>query len=138
MCKLIPPWHEAIRTTTTLTPISANLYQNPLLLVPPSAPVLLGVSVVSSRVLSLQWSASAEDGGSPLTAYVVEFRDSTATMVQFQSQSFGPEALTVNLGDLAPFVSYEVRVRGQNIAGLSAPSATRISQTHPEGEAKMT
>ena len=37
------------------------------------------------------------------------------------------------LAGLAPFTSYDVVVRGENAVGLSDPSATLQSQTHPDG-----
>lgn len=111
------------------------VYFMPCSVVPPSPPLLLSATSTSSRTIALQWVASADDGGTTITGYVVEYRDSAApTSSAFQSRSFAADVLSTNLDNLLPFINYEVRVRGENIAGVSNPSNTRQSQTHPEGE----
>lgn len=91
-------------------------------------------TAVSSRAISLQWTASANDGGTPLTTYLVQYRVSADSGVEFQSRTFDASVLSANLDNLAPFTNYEVRVRAENLAGLSDPSNSLQSLTHPEGE----
>ena len=69
-----------------------------------------------------------------MTAYVVEYRDAAQTSAQFQSREFPPSPLSGSLDGLVPFVNYEVRVRGENIAGQSGPSNNLRATTHPAGK----
>lgn len=78
--------------------------------------------------------ASDNDGGSPITSYIVEYRDGSDLASSFQNRSFGPSVLSSTLDGLRPFVTYEVRIRANNIVGSSSPSNSLNSQTHPEGK----
>ena len=107
--------------------------------VPPSAPILLTTSVTSSRSLSLSWTASVDDGGSPVTGYVVEYRNLSATPSPafLLSISVAPNVFDLELTGLAPFTDYQVRVRGENVAGVGLPSNTQQARTRPEGEVNI-
>ena len=77
----------------------------------------------------MEWAESTNDGGSPITGYVVEYREGSAT---FLSVSLDEDSRGMTLTDLSPFTTYDVRVRTMNIVGLSDPSGTLSTQTHPD------
>ena len=87
----------------------------------------------SSVSISVQWAASTNDGGSPITGYVVEYRVSSDMGSQFVMQSVGSGVLSTTLTGLVPFTTYDVRVRGENAVGPSDPSATLQRRTDPDG-----
>ena len=91
----------------------------------------------SSTSISVQWTASANDGGSPITGYVVEYRNTSDSASQFMMRSVGGDVFTAILVGLVPFTTYDVRVRGENIVGHSDPSATLQRRTDPDGELFM-
>jgi len=95
--------------------------------------VLLSASASSSRVMGLQWSRSSSDGGSPITGHVVEYRNASDPASTFQTRPFLATSLSADLDNLVPYTSYEVRVRADNAAGLSAPSNALTTRTDPEG-----
>ena len=103
-------------------------------LVPPSAPTIGVVMATSSSSISVQWAASANDGGSPITGYVVEYCNTSDSASQFMMRSIGGDILTTILVGLVPFTTYDVRVRGENIVGRSDPSTTVQRRTDPDGE----
>ena len=103
-------------------------------LVPPSAPTIGVVMATSSTSISVQWAASTNDGGSPITGYVVEYRNASDSASQFVMRSVGRGVLTATVVGLAPFTTYDVRVRGENIVGRSDPSTTVQRRTDPDGE----
>ena len=101
------------------------------LAVPPSAPTIEGAVATSSTTIAVQWAASADDGGSPLVSYIIEYRLSHET--EFSDITVSMETLSTTISGLTPFGQYEVRVRGENAVGPGDPSASLIAQTHPDG-----
>ena len=64
---------------------------------------------------------------------MVEFRAAGSTSSMFQSRSFGATVLSGDLGSLTPFITYDVRVLGENAVGRGDPSNTQTTRTHPDG-----
>ena len=100
--------------------------------VPPSPPTIEAAMATSSTTISVQWAASADDGGSPLISYVMEYRLSDES--EFSDITVSMETLSVTISGLTPYGQYEVRVRGENAVGRGEPSASLLAQTHPDGE----
>ena len=115
------------------TIISILLFKFQFFTVPPSSPTLLLATATSPSTFSVQWTASTNDGGSPITSYVIEYRDTSLTSAPFQSARVGSDAMSIQLSGLLAFVNYEIRVRGENAVGLSDPSNTISGRTHPAG-----
>ena len=88
----------------------------------------------SSSSISVQWAASTNDGGSPITGYVVEYRNASDSASQFMIHSVRRDVLTATVVGLVPFTTYDVRVRGENAVGRSDPSTTVQRRTDPDGE----
>ena len=99
--------------------------------VPPSSPTIEAAIATSSTVISVQWGASADDGGSLLTSYVIEYRLSDQT--EFSDITVSMETLSATISGLTPYGQYEVRVRGENAVGRGEPSASLLARTHPDG-----
>ena len=85
-----------------------------------------------STTIFLQWSPSNDDGGSPLTNYVIEYRLSGDEEFVFVVAS--DNTLSATITGLTPYGQYEVRVRGENAVGRGDPSNSRSARTHSEGE----
>jgi hypothetical protein len=81
----------------------------------------------TETTLSVQWKAPDSDGGSPVTGYVVEYKEKTAT--QWKSY-FEPDAnkLSTVIPELRTGAAYVVRIRARNREGDSEPCA----QTPPK------
>ena len=93
----------------------------------PSAPTIVSVEATSSTSISVQWNASKNDGGSPITGYVVEYRPTSNP--SFETQVVARDVFSVTLDGLTPSTEYDVRVRGENAVGRSLPSATMRAKT---------
>ena len=95
----------------------------------PSVPTIVSVEATSSTSISVQWNASQEDGGSPITGYIVEYRPTSSPASAFETSFVEEDILSTTLDGLTPSTEYEVRVRGENAVGRSAPSTSRWTRT---------
>ena len=86
----------------------------------------------SSTTISLQWTASTDNGGSPITNYIIEYRLPDDT--EFSVISTNANTLSTTINGLTPYGLYELQVRGENIVGRGEPSDSLTVQTHPDGE----
>lgn len=81
----------------------------------------------TETTLSVKWVAPDSDGGSPITGYVVEYKEKMASTWKSYIES-DPTKLTTIVPDLRTGASYVVRIRARNREGDSEPSA----QTPPK------
>lgn len=107
---------------------------SPSLSVPPSSPTLLFASAISPSSFSIQWTPSTNDGGSPITAYVIEYRDTSVVTSPFRQIRVDSDTTSTRLEGLMAFVNYDIRIRAENAVGLSDPSNSLSGRTHPAGE----
>ena len=77
---------------------------------------------------------SQEDGGSPITGYIVEYRPTSSRASPFEIWFVKRDVLSTTLDDLTPSTEYEVRVRGENAVGRSNPSTSKWAKTKPDSE----
>ena len=84
----------------------------------PTPPRNLTVTAITAETADLQWEVPEDDGGSPITHYVVEKKD-----VQRKTwQEVGkPTELTTQVGDLHDQNQYLFRVSAANQYGVSDP-----------------
>lgn len=87
----------------------------------PNAPRDPEVIDWTETTLSVQWKAPDSDGGSPITGYVVEYKEKTGTTWRSYIES-DPTKLTTIIPDLRTGASYIVRIRARNREGDSEPS----------------
>ena len=92
----------------------------------------MSVEATSSTSISVQWSASKKDRGSPITGYVVEYRPSSDPASSFETQVAARDIFSTTLDGLTPSTEYDVRVRVENAVGRSVPSATVRTKTDGE------
>ena len=102
----------------------------------PSAPTILAVEAISSTSISVKWAACTNDGGSPITGYVVEHRSALDPASPFETHLLGEDVYSTTLDGLTPSTKYEVRVRVENAVGRSQPSVTMQTKTKDNGELK--
>jgi len=87
----------------------------------PSAPTNLRAGPVSADSVTLDWTKPRSDGGSALTGYAIERRDTTSnywTRVATVDQRKTSYTVT----GLRPGVEYQLQVLAENDIGISDPS----------------
>ncbi|XP_038047568.1 titin-like [Patiria miniata] len=87
----------------------------------PDAPGTPDISDIKPSSLTLSWTAPENDGGSPITGYIIEKKDkfsSRWTKVNISSI----RETTFNVTGLQEGEEYEFRVTAENRAGLGKPS----------------
>lgn len=93
----------------------------------PNPPTDADIFDWTETTLSVQWKAPESDGGSPVTGYVIEYKEKMAsTWKSFVTPD--PDKLSTIIPDLRTGAAYVVRVRARNREGDSEPSA----QTAPK------
>jgi len=76
--------------------------------------------------VDLAWDAPANDGGAPITGYIVEKREKGGKKWIKAAKTTGPET-NVRVDDLIEGAEYEFRVKAVNKAGPGAPSDPSVS-----------
>lgn len=71
---------------------------------------------------TLIWEPPLNDGGSEITAYVIELRDRTSVKWE-AAMVCGANDRTVTLNDVVENKEYIFRIRAENKAGIGRPSA---------------
>jgi len=89
----------------------------------PSAPRNVRPIEVDSTFITVAWDAPAADGGSPVTGYVVEKKDSKRGEYMFVSH-VDSSTMQLKATRLFEGVDYMFRVFAENPAGLSSPCET--------------
>ena len=102
----------------------------------PSAPTILAVEATSSTSISVKWAVCTNDGGSPITGYVVEHHSALDPTSPFETHLVGEDVYSTTVDGLTPSTEYEVRVRVENAVGRSQPSVTMETKTKDNGELK--
>ena len=91
----------------------------------PDAPVIdLRQSHPGWLTISVTFTAPADDGGSPVTDYLVEYKVSTDSSWSTFSHTPSASTLSYVIRNLAHSTSYDVRVSAVNAVGTSDPSAS--------------
>ena len=86
----------------------------------PSAPENLKVKDVKSDTVSLEWSPSKSDGGSPILGYAIEKRDA-GRQQWVRVTRVGPQETEYTVPKLLEGRGYTFRVMAENAEGLSEP-----------------
>ena len=88
---------------------------------PPSMPVgPLSAMEILGQSITLQWQPPSHDGGSPLTAYIIEFRNAKRIGWNLVDQ-INPQATTYTVKNLTKNNDYYFRVFAENKIGISPP-----------------
>ena len=87
----------------------------------PGAPDAPTISDITSASMTLTWSPPEDDGGSPITAYILESKDKySSRFTEITKDSFAE--LTFTVKNLKENNEYSFRVIAENKAGKSEPS----------------
>lgn len=89
---------------------------------PPQPPTNLEVTDWDATVVKLKWKAPLEDGGSPITFYILEFKSKTDADWQAGPKVKPAKSLAGAVDGLTSGLKYEFRVVAENRAGKSRPS----------------
>ncbi|XP_046582612.1 Down syndrome cell adhesion molecule homolog [Haliotis rubra] len=99
---------------------------------PPEPPLNPDVLNVTSRTITLTW-VKPFDGNSPLTAYIIQFKNQSDVWQGVLANVSVPAAqLHVTLSDLHPAFTYDIRVLANNSIGYSRPSEVLSTTTEEE------
>ena len=88
---------------------------------PPSPPGIPEVNDVTDVSVKLNWTVPEDDGGSKITGYIIELRD-THKERWHKANRIPTKNLELVVQDLVEGTEYEFRVLAQNKVGLSGPS----------------
>ena len=86
---------------------------------PANAPGNLRVIGISDETLTIEWLAPLSDGGSPITGYVIERRESTS-VVWTRVSTVSAKTTSYVFKFLDSSLSYYIRVAAENDEGLGA------------------
>lgn len=92
----------------------------------PSAPVNFTATVLSSTGIRLSWGQPTDDGGTPLTNYVITYHSNAEDHVIINTNGV---QLTRQLDNLAPFTAYQLQVSAANLVGIGPASVTVNAMT---------
>ena len=104
--------------TILFTRISMCFDHSMALVDKPTPPRNLTVTAITAETADLQWEVPEDDGGSPITHYIVEKKDVQRKTWQEVSK---PTELTTQVGDLHDQNQYLFRVSAANQYGVSDP-----------------
>lgn len=88
----------------------------------PDAPENVMVGVVNRFGATVTWEPPKFDGGSEITAYIIELRDRTSVKWE-AAMVCGANDRSATLNDVVENKEYIFRVRAENKAGIGRPSA---------------
>lgn len=94
---------------------------------PPSAPEgPLETSDITATTVTLSWKPPKSDGGQPLTAYIIERKD-TKRLGWIIVEKIGPNITSYTVQNLTTGVDYYFRVMAENSEGVSPPLETSVT-----------
>jgi len=115
-------------------PLSAPLYITTSS-IPPSAPTNVLITTCNTGYTNsviLTWTAPIDDGGSPITNYVVYYRTSSVGSSPpglWYTYDTNSSATTATISFLSPGISYDFKVAAQNAAGVGIFSSPIVSSS---------
>ena len=103
--------------------------------IPPSAPTNVVISNCNTGYTNsviLTWTAPADDGGSPITNYVIYYRTSSVGSSPpgiWYTYDTNSAATTATISFLTPGTSYDFKIAAQNAAGVGIFSSPIVSSS---------
>jgi len=93
---------------------------------PPDSPSSLEIADWDATTVKLKWKAPANDGGAPITFYLLEYKCRTDEDWQEGPKVKPAKNLTGKVESLSTGTKYEFRVSAENRAGKSGPSESTL------------
>ena len=100
----------------------------------PGAPSLSTLMIVTSASIILSWSEPADDGGSPVTGYRIEYSEDSGDTWQTLVEDTGTTETEYTHGGLEPETTLHYRVLAINEHGAGPPSDAVSATTLPAPE----
>ena len=100
--------------------------------IPPSAPtnvVITGCNTGYTNSVILTWTAPVDDGGSPITNYVIYYRTTSPPGSTWYTYDTNSAATTATISFLTPGISYDFKIAAQNAAGVGIFSSPIVSSS---------
>lgn len=100
--------------------------------IPPSAPINVatsGCNTGHTNSVILTWTAPANDGGSPITNYIVYYRTTSPPNSTWYTYNTNSASTTAIVTPLLPSTSYDFKVAAQNAAGAGIFSSPIVSSS---------
>ena len=98
----------------------------------PDAPTGLGATADGPFRIDLSWTAPNYDGGSPLTAYRIEFSETRGASWKTLVNNTGSTSTAYSHTDVPPATRRDYRVSAVNAVGASLPSNVDHATTDPD------
>lgn len=115
---------ENVAGTKTFT-VEVNVIGRPS---PPAGPI--EISSITSESCVVNWQPPEDDGGTDITNYIVEKRESGSTAWQLINSSV--KRTSLHIGHLTKYMQYTFRVSAENRFGVSKPTESEtIVAEHP-------
>ena len=95
---------------------------------PPAPPTGVGIVTTTSSSITAKWTAPADNGGAPITSYVVSAKDAAGKAAGTAGTTSG-SATSGTVTGLKPSTSYQVLVIARNVAGDSTPGTAGATTT---------
>ena len=106
----------------------------PITATTPGAPALSTLMIVTSGSIILSWSEPADDGGSPVTGYRIEYSEDSGDTWQTLVEDTGTTETEYTHGGLEPETTLHYRVSAINEHGAGPPSDAVSATTLPAPE----
>ena len=103
----------------------------PITATTPGAPTLSTLMIVTSGSIILSWSEPADDGGSPVTGYRIEYSEDSGDTWQTLVEDTGTTETEYTHGGLKPETTLHYRVSAINEHGAGPPSDAVSTTTLP-------
>ena len=112
---------------------AATAAEAPATCASPPGMVRAEAEALNDMMVRVSWDAP-EDGGAPITGYVVEYRKKGDSQWTRHDKTAGPMARSIDIPNLEPEQEYEFQVFAQNAAGDGPQSPTAQAVTLAPGE----
>ena len=106
----------------------------PITATTPGAPTLSTLMIVTSGSIILSWSEPADDGGSPVTGYRIEYSEDSGDTWQTLVEDTATTETEYTHGGLEPETTLHYRVSAINEHGAGSPSDAVSATTLPAPE----
>ena len=126
---------QAVTTEGAAEPNWTESFQQPLMTLPspPHAPTVTFTH--GNGQLTVDWTAPTNDGGSPVTGYVVQWKSGTQSYAIARQENTDETGTTVTIPDLNNGTEYTVQIYATNESGNGSPAEDTATPSTVPGTA---